>query len=176
MTYVFVCSEVNLDYVSKGTWWVDSGASTRISVSMQGRMWSRKPTNIERFIYVSDDNKFLVESVGTFGLLLKTGVYLDLFETFVAPSFRRNLISISCLNKYGYTCSFGNHKVCFSLNSNVVATISLIDNLYMLDNVAFNNEILHSSARGTKHKLTENSAMLWHKRLGHISNREFKGL
>ena len=50
--------------------------------------------------------------------------------------------------------------MCFSLNSNVVATGSLIDNLYMLDIVAFNNEILHSSARGTKRKLTENSTML----------------
>ncbi|KAL8121655.1 hypothetical protein AgCh_018404 [Apium graveolens] len=165
-TCVFVCSEVNLAFVPKDTWWVGSGATTHISVSMKDCLWSQPPIDAERFIYVGDDNNVSVVAVGTFRFLLKTGVYLGLFEKFVAPSFRRNLISVSCLDKYGYTCSFGNNKVCFSLNSNVVATGSLIDNLYMLDTVAFNNEILYSSARGTKHKLTENSAMLWHKRLG----------
>ncbi|XP_074344429.1 uncharacterized protein LOC141683587 [Apium graveolens] len=78
--------------------------------SVFGCLWSRPPIDAERFIYVGDDNKVSVEAVGIFRLLLKTGVYLDLFETFVAPYFRRNLISISCLDKYGYTCSFGNNK------------------------------------------------------------------
>ena len=31
-----VCSEVNLSSVPRNTWWVDSGATTNISVSMQG--------------------------------------------------------------------------------------------------------------------------------------------
>ncbi|KAL8157842.1 hypothetical protein AgCh_002526 [Apium graveolens] len=172
-TSAFVCSEVNLASVPKDTWWVDSGATTHISVYMQGFLWSRPPIDAERFIYVGNDNKVSVEAVGTFRLLLKTGIYLDLFETFVVPSFRRNFISISCLEKYGYTCSFGNNKVCFSLNH---VTGSLIDNLYMLDTVTLNNESLHSSARGTKCKLTENSAMLWHNRLGHISKQRIQRL
>jgi hypothetical protein len=32
----FVCSEVNLTFVTRDTWWVDFGATTHISVSMQG--------------------------------------------------------------------------------------------------------------------------------------------
>ena len=64
---------------------------------------------------------------------LKTGFYLDLFETFVVLSFRRNLISISSLNKFDFSCLFGNNKVSLYQNSNLIGFDSLIDNLYMLD-------------------------------------------
>jgi len=40
--------------------------------------------------------------------------------------------------------------------------------MYKLD-LNFCNEILQTSSRGTKRKLNENSASLWHKRLGYIS-------
>ena len=33
---ILVCSEVNLAFVPKDTWWVDSDAITHISVTMQG--------------------------------------------------------------------------------------------------------------------------------------------
>jgi hypothetical protein len=69
---------------------------------MQGCRNYRKPRDGERYIYVSDDNKAEVEVIGHFRLLLKTGLYLDLFDTFVVPSFRRNLISISALDKLGF--------------------------------------------------------------------------
>ena len=79
-----------------------------------------------------------VEAIGTFRLLLKTGVYLDLKETYIVPSFRRNLISIYVLDKSGYYCSFGNSKFNLSLNSNVIGTGSLSVHyiLYLLDTVA----------------------------------------
>ena len=175
-TLAMVCSEVNLASVPKDTWWVDSGATTHISMSMQGCLWSRPPSDAERFIFVGDGNKVPVEAIGTFRLLLKTGVYLDLIETFVAPSFRRNLVSVSSLDKFGYSCSFGNNKISLFHNSNFIGTGSLIDNLYMLDTVTFNNEILNSDAKGTKRKLNENSAILWHKRLGHISKERIQRL
>ena len=75
---------------------------------------------------------------------------MDLFETFVVPSFRRNLISISSLDKFGFSCSFGNNKVSLYQNSNMVGSGSLIDNLYMLDVVSSYNEILQISSHGTK--------------------------
>jgi len=33
-SFALVCSEVNLAFVPKDTWWVDSGATTHISVTM----------------------------------------------------------------------------------------------------------------------------------------------
>ena len=42
----------------------------------------------------------------------------------------------------------------------------------MLDTIASFNETLHVELCGTKRKLTnENSPLLWHKRLGHISKK-----
>ncbi|KAJ9538265.1 hypothetical protein OSB04_030998 [Centaurea solstitialis] len=89
---------------------------------------------------------------------------------------KRNLISVSCLDKFGYSCLLGNNKASFYLNSNLVGTGSLIDKLYMLETVALDNEILHSVAKGNKRKLNEDSAILWHKRLGHISKQRIQRL
>ena len=64
--------------------------------------------------------------------------YLDLKDTFVVPSFRRNLVLVSYLDKLGYLCSFGNNVFRLSFNSDIVGTGSLLvnDNLYLLDTVA----------------------------------------
>lgn len=175
--FTFVCSEVNLTSVPSNTWWVDSGATTHTSISMQGCIWSRKPSDAERFIYVGDGNAVPVEAIGIFRLSFETGHFVELRETYVVPSFRRNLVSISVLDKYGYSCSFGDNKFILFLNSSLVATGSLIDNLYMLNTIASHNESLQTTSRGTKRKLSrDNSAMLWHKRLGHISKGRLERL
>ena len=64
----FVCSEVNLALVPNHTWWIDTNATTHISVTMQGCLRSLLPIDTERFIYVGDVNKALVEVVGLFRL------------------------------------------------------------------------------------------------------------
>ncbi|RVW63854.1 Retrovirus-related Pol polyprotein from transposon TNT 1-94 [Vitis vinifera] len=86
----------------------DMGATTHISVTIQGCLRSRMPTDGERYIYVGNGNKAVVKAIGLFRLQLYYGCTLDLEETFVVPSFRRNLISVSCLDKFGYYCSFRN--------------------------------------------------------------------
>ena len=158
-----VCSEVNLASVPRNTWWIDSGATTHISVSMQGCLNYRQPTDAERCIYVGDGQSVDVEAIGHFRLLLGTGYYLDLLDTFVVPSFRRNLISVSILDKFGYSCSFGNNQFTLSINSNIVGTGSLVyyDNLYSLDIIASYQESLHASSCGMKRKCyQENSGSL----------------
>ena len=120
-----------------------------------------------------------VEAIGKFRLLLRIGFYLDLNETFIVAPFRRNLISISTLNKFGLSCSFGNSKFSLFQDSKLVGTgsLSVYDNLYLLDTIASFNESLHLSRRGAKHKLTnENYTLLWHKRVGHISKQRIERL
>lgn len=81
--------------------------------------------------------------------------------------------------KFGYSCSFGNNKFSFFQDSNLSGTgsLSLHDNLYLLDTIASFNETLHTSSRGTNRKLTDNdSVTLWHKRLGHISKERIQRL
>ncbi|KAJ4710364.1 Retrovirus-related Pol polyprotein from transposon TNT 1-94 [Melia azedarach] len=175
----FVCSEVNLSLVPRHTWWIDSGATIHISVSMQGCLSCQKPNDAERYIYVGDGKTMQVEAIGKFRLLLKTGFYLDLDETFIVPSFKRNLISISNLDKFGYSCSFGNGKFSLFYASKLVGSGSLsgYDNLYSLDTITSFNESLHLSLCGTNRKLiNENSVALWHKRLGYMSRQRIERL
>jgi len=156
MFLTLVCSEVNLASVPSNTWWLDSGATTNISVSMKGCQNYRKPIDYERWIYVGDVKSVEVEAIGHFRLLLLcTGFYLDLKNTFVVSSFRRNLISFSYLDKSGYSCSFGNNEFSLSFNSNMVGTGSLLayDNLYLLDTVTTYNETLNTETHGTKRKI-----------------------
>ena len=94
---------------------------------------------------MGDDKRVAMEAIRTFRLQLKTGFYLDLFETFVVPSFRQNFISISSLDKFGVSCSFGNNKVSLYQNSTLNSSDSLIDNLYMLDVICSYSEILHAN-------------------------------
>ena len=68
-----VCYEVNLTLEPRHMWWIDSGATTYISVSMQGCLSCRKPIDVERYIFIGDGKLVEVEAIGTFRLLLKTG-------------------------------------------------------------------------------------------------------
>ena len=71
---------------------------------MQDCLSCRTLSDGERYIFVDDGNKVEVEAIGHFRLLLITGCNLDLKETYVVLSYRRNLISISVLDKSGYFC------------------------------------------------------------------------
>ena len=104
---------------------------------------------------------------------------MDLKNTFVISSFRRNLISVSVLDKSSYFCSFGNSNFSLSLNSNIVGTglLNVYDNLYLLETISSYNKTLHVESRGIKRKINkENSTTLWHRRLGHISRNRVERL
>ena len=60
----------------------------------------------------------------------------------------------------------------------MISISSLVGNLYKLDiYVSHINESLHTSNCGIKLKLTyDNSSMLWHKDLGHISKQRIQRL
>ena len=146
---------------------------------MQDYLSCRKKIVGERYIYIGDGKSVEVKAIGMFILLLRTRFYLELNETFIVLSFRRNLISNFALDKFGYSCSFGNSKFSIFQDSKLVGTssLSVYDNLYLLDTITSFNKSLHISTRGVKHKLTnKNSASLWHKRLGHISKKRIKRL
>ncbi|RVW79277.1 Retrovirus-related Pol polyprotein from transposon TNT 1-94 [Vitis vinifera] len=69
----FVCSEINLAVVPTNTWWIDTGATTHISVTMQVSLRSQMPTDGERYIYVGNGNKAAIKAIGLFRLQLDSG-------------------------------------------------------------------------------------------------------
>lgn len=138
-----------------------------------------KPNDVERYIYVGDGKSVEVEVVGSFRLLLCTGFYLDLKDTFVVPSFRRNLILVSYLEKSSYLYLFGNSEYKSSFISNIVWTSSLMDhdNLYLLGMITTYGKSLSVKSHGTKCKIYHNNSWaLRHKRLCHISKNKVESL
>ena len=101
-----------------------------------------------------DVNIAFYQGIKIFLLLLNTSHYVNLIDTFVLPSFRSNLVDVSTLDKFGYTCTFENRKVNIGYEDNVIGTGSLLhdSNLYLLNVITPSNLILRTSMRGSKLK------------------------
>lgn len=177
--YTSVCFESNLIEVPNNTWWFDSAATTHVSNMMQGFLTIRTTNPNEDFLYMGNRMKAPIEGIGTYRLVLDTGYHLDLPQTLYVPSITRNLVSLPKLDVLGFVIRFGDR--CFSLfkNNVIVGSGILIDGLYKLklDNVfAESLLVTHSNVGIKRSMLKENSAFLWHKRLGHISKERLERL
>ena len=120
----------------------------------------QKPISEEKYVFTGIDTSARVEGFRTFRLLLNTGHFIYLIDTFVVPTFRCNLVYVSTLDKFGYIC---------------MKTILLVLGLYyrtITYIVTPSNLILHTTMRGRKlQSSSSNSYSLWHRRLGHISHK-----
>ena len=101
----------------------------------------------------------------------------NLFWTmyFCVPSFKRNLISLSVLDKAGYIFTFANKRVEVIYDSKVMDNCVLFNGLYrlsLLSVCSYNVENIVSKRSLTKKR----SSLLWHKCLGHISKERVKCL
>ena len=100
---------------------------------MQGFLSTRAINPNEKFVFMGNKEKVLVEAVRTYRLILYTGYHLDLLDSFYVPSITRNLISLSKLDVVGYSFKFGNG--CFSLfkHTFMIGFGTLYDGLYKLN-------------------------------------------
>ena len=84
-------------------------------------------------MYMGDGSRVQVEFLGTVRLQLNTGDFLELFDVVYIPSIRRNLISVSILDRLGYSLLFGTEKLNSYHNSLLIGNGTLCGNLYKLD-------------------------------------------
>ena len=99
-----ICTKVNLAFVSIDTWWLDSDATIHVSISIQGCLHCRKPISEEKYVFIGIDTSARVEGFRTFRLLLNIGHFVYLIDTYFVPTLRCNLVHVSTLDKFGYTC------------------------------------------------------------------------
>ena len=165
-----VC-ESNLSEAPSSSWWLDSGATNHVAFTIQGFINRRKPNKDESKLTVGNNEKADVMFVGDVILILDSGFKLMLKDTFYVPSFRRNLVSVSCLDSYDYSFEIKSNVISIFLNSNKVGCCHMSNGLYRLSlspndvYVAYTAEKVVSKRPLPK----EESYALWHKRLGHIS-------
>ena len=98
-------------------------------------------------------------------------------KTFYVPSFSRNLISISSLLPLGFSFSFSDSDFSLSNKSKVIGYGTLSDGLFHIqlqNNFTYNS--MHVTAGLKRCVMNEESSMLWHRRLGHISIERIKKL
>ena len=160
--------------VNHYTWWIDSGSTTHISNTLEDMQNLRKPVGSEQ--NVLSDNKVgsHVESFGTCNLFLDNGYVLDLEMTFYRPSFSRNLILVSRLVALGYSFMFSNYNFGLFCKSELIGNGVLSNGLFSI-NLQY-NVFLHTHIGNKRCIMNENSSILWHQRLGHISIDRIKGL
>lgn len=122
---------------------------------------------------MGDGDRISVMKIRFVTLLLPSGHILVLKDAVYVPLMRMNLISILALDKCGYSFVFGNGKLDTCFNSTVVGSRNLRDGLYIL----VMNEMLVNSVVGTKrNRKDENTLILWHRRLWHISRPRIERL
>ena len=172
-----VCYESNM-CVSHNDWWIDSGSTIHVSNTLQGFLNQRKPLGSECSIYSGNQMPSHVEAVGTCKLILNSGHVLILDRTFYIPSFSRNLISVSRLVPCGYCFNFSGDSFQLIKNSIVVGYGTICDGLFKLklSDVPYSLTASQESVGIKRSIMTENSSLLWHRRLGHISIERVKRL
>ena len=121
-------------------------------------------------IYSGNKMSSHVETVGTCSLVLSSGFILILEKTFYVPSFSRNLILVSRVVPLGYSFSFYETSFGLFYKSNLIRNGTLSNGLFFiyLQNDTTNNT-MHVHIGTKRCVINEDSSMLWHRRLRHIS-------
>ncbi|KAL0313497.1 UNVERIFIED_CONTAM: hypothetical protein Sradi_5749000 [Sesamum radiatum] len=173
----YVCYESNMVDICHNTWWIDSGSTIHVTNSLQGLENLRKPVESECYIYSGNKMGSRVKAIGTCRLVLNSGFVLVLEKTFYIPNFSKNLISVSRLVPYGYSFKFGDDITLF-YNNHLVGNGTLSNGLYHINLQSAALYTLHVFANaGIKRcVMNEDSSVLWHRRLGHISIERIKKL
>ena len=110
--------------------------------------------------------------VGDLELILPSWLSIELFNVFVIPCASQNIISVSCLDSHGFEFAFKNRCCTISRNGLFVASASILNGLYVIDQ---GTPIYNINTKRLKTS-DKNSCFLWHYRLGHINDRRIKKL
>ena len=127
----------------------------------------------ERYIYSENKMGSHVEAIGTCRLVLDSGFVLK--KTFYILSFSKNLISVSRLVLEGYSFNFNKSSIDLFYKSKLIGNGTLSDNLFQINlknNTSYN--VMHAQTGMKRCVMNENSSILWHRRLGHISIERIK--
>ena len=85
------------------SWVLDTGCGSHICINVHELLESRKSAKGEVDLRVGNGAKVATLALGTYHLSLPTRLILELENCFYVPTICRNIISVSCLNKKGYS-------------------------------------------------------------------------
>ena len=98
---------------------------------MHELLWIRTINPNEKFVFMGNRVKVLVEAIRTYRLILNIVFYLDLFYTFYVPNISWNLVSLSKIDVIGYSYRFGNGCLSLYKCTCMIGSSTLYDDLYV---------------------------------------------
>jgi len=162
--------EVNLS--TSTSWVLDTGCASHICLNVQEMQRSRTLAKGEVDLRVGNGARVAALAVGTYYLSLPSGLVLELENCFYVPAICRNIISVSCLDKKGFSFTIKNNICSFALNDLTYGVARLFNGLYVLD---LDNPVYNIENKRLKVN-DSNQTYLWHCRLGHINEKRISKL
>ena len=162
--------EINLS--TSASWVLDTGCGSHICTNVQGLKRSRELAKGEVDLRVGNGAKVAALSVGTYVLTLPSGLIIQLENCYYVPAISRNIISVSCLDKFGFSFIIKNNCCSIYLNDIFYATAQMNNGLYILD---LEMPIYNINTKRIKPNEL-NPSYLWHCRLGHINEKRISKL
>ncbi|GJU26843.1 zinc finger, CCHC-type containing protein [Tanacetum coccineum] len=159
--YVTYVSEAYFVQDDDVVWWVNSGAIVHMC---KDRCWFKtyESLNEGSIIHMGNESTSLVHGRGCVDLRFSSGKIVSLFNVLHVPNIKKNLVSSSVLNNYGYKQVIESNKFVLSKHGVFIGFGYLSNHMFRLNIV--NNNI--GSAFMSTSKL--NDSILWHVRLGHV--------
>ena len=160
------------------SWIYDTGCGTHICNTSQGLRGAKKLACGERYLYVGNGVRAAVEAIGTFDLVLPSGLILVLNNCHYAPSIVRGVVSVSLLLDNGFVHTFVGNGISVSLNNvfyfNAIP-INGVFEILMDEHVSNGNNSLYSIGN-KRSKSNLISSYHWHCRLAHIGKDRMQKL
>nr|GEV66740.1 hypothetical protein [Tanacetum cinerariifolium] len=152
------------------TWVYDTGYGTHIYNTSQGLRGSRKLKHGALSLYVGNGMHVAIKAIGSFDLVLHSGLIIVLDNCHFTPTITRGVVSVSYLVNNGYIHTFTNYGISDSKDNVIYFNTIPRDGIYEIDmhNLYPNDSSMYNvSNKRAKHAL--DSSYLWHFCLGHIN-------
>ncbi|KAF3662700.1 Histone H2AX [Capsicum annuum] len=116
-------------------WWMDSGATRHVCANKE--LFSLfASAQVEEMIYMANSATTMVEGTGKVGLKMTSGKVLTLTNVLYVRELRRNLISVSLLDKNEFKCVTVSGKIVISKGEVYVGKDYLTEGLYKMNDEA----------------------------------------
>ena len=95
---------IDIHFSTLTTWVLDTACGSHICTNVQGLKDSRKLDRSEVDLRVGNGARVVAAAIGTYELVLPSGLIFILNNCYYVPSLSSNIISLSYLDKEGFTC------------------------------------------------------------------------
>ncbi|KAK0571587.1 hypothetical protein LWI29_018521 [Acer saccharum] len=161
---------------STDSWIIDSEATNHVSYSLQGFQERKRLNTNEINLRLGNETLVSASAVGDIRVNLDSSRHLDLIDVYYVPQFKRNFISVSCLNKFGYSVTF-NKSFIISKNDKIICKGTLENDLFFLHrNISHSLDTELTEPNHKRVKLSKDETYLWHLRQSHINLNRIKRL